>query len=674
LKNEKLQFEDYQRANLIRATNDVDFIKSEIANRTLSDNFIANLIQYLINFDDYRNYAQYVGELVTKDSFSSDIKALLIKSVGFYEEVSDELYINYIEFYMSDENCALQSSEKADLILSLKTLKSLQERSLYKNTEYSNYEIKLFSYLQDEGLGLSAMDKSRLVTDTKNFNFYTHSIFDTKISMDSACIANIIRAYQFLPGVSSEKYSNIISSIVKSWELKIEGQDIVALLKDLDKFPELKEANKDTEKYGKISQYDLTVFGLILDDYQNEKRLQKEDRTDLLKSINNIEMLDFFIKSKMISPEQKASIILAGGNREYIISCVEDPNLYLGFNGKAELLKSLNDSDLLKEYVERGDVLTSKEKCTLILATQDETYIKQCIEDKKINLTPLNRAMLIAKGVQDEGYRKRSLNNEDLEFDLQTYDALVDEIGDESEKENWNSKVLKVKGLFDISLEELEQTEKSVIEIEDSVEDGDNYYFYTKEEFIEIKKKMDEILSGIEMPIKGNEESEIKTFLEVTKRLAYHISYDQYAISEEGEKEYTLQRECRNLYGGLVKGESVCAGYANILKEALACVGIEAKFISGFYEEKADGHAWNQVKIGNSWYNVDLTWERDKIVRTGDIDRGILKSDQEFEDHLKYARNRTTSEEKCCNSMSGKDVLSEKYRVNKQKKTDEVEM
>jgi len=55
-------------------------------------------------------------------------------------------------------------------------------------------------------------------------------------------------------------------------------------------------------------------------------------------------------------------------------------------------------------------------------------------------------------------------------------------------------------------------------------------------------------------------------------------------------------------------------------------------------------------------------------------ERGILKSDQEFEDHLKYARNRTTSEEKCCNSMSGKDVLSEKYRVNKQKKTDEVEM
>ena len=52
--------------------------------------------------------------------------------------------------------------------------------------------------------------------------------------------------------------------------------------------------------------------------------------------------------------------------------------------------------------------------------------------------------------------------------------------------------------------------------------------------------------------------------------------------------------------------KAVCEGYAKAFQLLLNAAGIENVYVLG--TSNGQGHAWNQVKIGSSWYNVDLTW------------------------------------------------------------------
>ena len=58
--------------------------------------------------------------------------------------------------------------------------------------------------------------------------------------------------------------------------------------------------------------------------------------------------------------------------------------------------------------------------------------------------------------------------------------------------------------------------------------------------------------------------------------------------------------------GALFNGLAVCDGYAAAFKMLLNAAGIESLVIYGDTQEGA--HAWNQVKIEDEWYNVDVTW------------------------------------------------------------------
>ena len=58
-----------------------------------------------------------------------------------------------------------------------------------------------------------------------------------------------------------------------------------------------------------------------------------------------------------------------------------------------------------------------------------------------------------------------------------------------------------------------------------------------------------------------------------------------------------------NAYGALVKGCSVCEGYAKAYKYLLNSVDIECEIIV------SATHAWNAVKLEDKWYYVDCTWD-----------------------------------------------------------------
>ncbi len=61
-------------------------------------------------------------------------------------------------------------------------------------------------------------------------------------------------------------------------------------------------------------------------------------------------------------------------------------------------------------------------------------------------------------------------------------------------------------------------------------------------------------------------------------------------------------------YGCLVNGRANCEGYAKAFDMLAARCGLEAVLITGSTDD-GENHAWNQVRIGDDWYNVDVTWD-----------------------------------------------------------------
>lgn len=63
-------------------------------------------------------------------------------------------------------------------------------------------------------------------------------------------------------------------------------------------------------------------------------------------------------------------------------------------------------------------------------------------------------------------------------------------------------------------------------------------------------------------------------------------------------------------YGALVKGESLCEGYARAVKTVLDSLGITSVLVQGYYqitETQGELHMWNYVKVDDKWYGVDAT-------------------------------------------------------------------
>ena len=82
--------------------------------------------------------------------------------------------------------------------------------------------------------------------------------------------------------------------------------------------------------------------------------------------------------------------------------------------------------------------------------------------------------------------------------------------------------------------------------------------------------------------------------------LAQHVAYDyvDYLAGTVPEASYLA-------YGPLVRGMGVCEGYAKAYQLLLGRCGIDAVMVSS----TGMNHGWNLVKLGDSWYHVDVTWD-----------------------------------------------------------------
>ena len=132
---------------------------------------------------------------------------------------------------------------------------------------------------------------------------------------------------------------------------------------------------------------------------------------------------------------------------------------------------------------------------------------------------------------------------------------------------------------------------------------------YKIDDYVAIRKKFDVLVSGIDPS-----EPDIDKFAVIYRRLMDSIKYDNDGIDDYIKNHSQMMRygeltnPCRNIQNGVTIGKCVCAGYADILRNALELVGVKATFNRG------PGHAWNQVCIKDDdgsehWYNTDLTWD-----------------------------------------------------------------
>jgi hypothetical protein len=83
----------------------------------------------------------------------------------------------------------------------------------------------------------------------------------------------------------------------------------------------------------------------------------------------------------------------------------------------------------------------------------------------------------------------------------------------------------------------------------------------------------------------------------------YDVESLEYARRNNYQR--TLRPNSHTAYGALVDGLAVCEGYTKAYALLLSKVGVESRFIAGNLH--GGPHAWNIIKVGGSWYHVDVT-------------------------------------------------------------------
>ncbi len=88
----------------------------------------------------------------------------------------------------------------------------------------------------------------------------------------------------------------------------------------------------------------------------------------------------------------------------------------------------------------------------------------------------------------------------------------------------------------------------------------------------------------------------------------------------------------------ILYGYSVCQGYALMAYRLLLEAGIDCRYVVGGTSQGL--HAWNIVKIGDLYYNLDTTWMDSRMKDWVDY-KWFLKCEENFDDHNRWSEYDT---------------------------------
>ena len=129
-------------------------------------------------------------------------------------------------------------------------------------------------------------------------------------------------------------------------------------------------------------------------------------------------------------------------------------------------------------------------------------------------------------------------------------------------------------------------------------------YIYTPEECAEISaylsSEADRIISLMPKDLSDTEKA-----LFLHDYICVNFEYDCIVDTEAGTY-YVDAENCIYDYPTmLMEGRGVCEAYSSLYKFLLEKVGIESRIVTSL----GIVHAWNEIKLGDSWYYVDVTWD-----------------------------------------------------------------
>ena len=146
-------------------------------------------------------------------------------------------------------------------------------------------------------------------------------------------------------------------------------------------------------------------------------------------------------------------------------------------------------------------------------------------------------------------------------------------------------------------------------------------YYTTAEQEKQLSSAVTSALASLNLDGKTDAEKVVA----IHNYICDHVDYDYDGLSDSTNTvKYTA-------YGALCNGKAVCNGYAVLFYRMCKEAGLSVRIISG--TANGGSHAWNIVRVGDVYYNVDTTWDgQDSQI----LDHYLLKSEKDFSaDHAR---------------------------------------
>ena len=136
----------------------------------------------------------------------------------------------------------------------------------------------------------------------------------------------------------------------------------------------------------------------------------------------------------------------------------------------------------------------------------------------------------------------------------------------------------------------------------------------TREEMIALKARVDEIVNGYEElmaeSVMTKEQRDLSKVMYIYNYLLENVMYTQCQFEPHSSNVFGGNPRKNSVYGALVMHDAVCSGISEAFDCLCKVMDVEStKLLSTPSDPWGGGHAFNTVKIGDTWYKVDAALE-----------------------------------------------------------------